>query len=66
MTIRTFRLGLPIEHDLRKSLAMKPARNIRQLIDHIAEHNQVEEDQTQGKGKAKVFLEKIGSSGRRI
>ena len=55
VAIRTFKVRLPIEHDLRKSLMMKPAWSIRQLIDHIDKHKRVEEDQTQGKGKAKVF-----------
>ena len=58
VAIRTFKVGLPIEHDLRKSLTMKPASNMRQLIDCIDKHKQVKEDQTQGKGKTKVFPEK--------
>ena len=29
VAIRTFKVGLPIEHDLRKSLTRKPARNMR-------------------------------------
>ena len=51
-------VGLPIEHDLRKSLTMKPASSMRQLIDCIDKHKRVKEDQTQGKGKTKVFPEK--------
>ena len=27
--IRTFKVGLPIEHDLRKSLTRKPVRSVR-------------------------------------
>ena len=34
---------------------MKPTHIMRQLMDYIDEHKRVEEDQTQGKGKAKVF-----------
>ena len=45
-------------HDLRKSLTMKFACNMRQLMDCIDLYKRVEEDQTQGKGKAKVFSEK--------
>ena len=37
---------------------MKPNRSMHQLMDRINEHKRVEEDQTQGKGKAKVFSEK--------
>ena len=59
VAIKTFKVGLPTEHDLRKSLTMKPAKSMRQLMDCIDEHKQVEEDQTQGKGKTKIFpLEK--------
>ncbi|XP_075659247.1 uncharacterized protein LOC142629151 [Castanea sativa] len=34
---RTFRVGLPAEHDLRKSLTRKPVRSVRQLMDRIDE-----------------------------
>ena len=54
VAIRTFKISLPAEHDLRKSLTRKPVRSVRQLMDHIDEYKQVEEDQQQGKGKAKV------------
>lgn len=55
MAIRTFKVGLPMNHDLRKSLTMKLAQSMCQLMDCIDKHKRVEEDQTQGKGKAKVF-----------
>ena len=54
VAIRTFKVSLPTKHDLRKSLTRKLARSIRQLIDQIDEYKRVEEDQQQGKGKAKV------------
>ena len=54
VAIRTFKVGLPAKHDLRKSLTRKPARSIRQLMDRIDEYKRVEEDHQQGKGKAKV------------
>ena len=56
--MRTFKVGLPIEHELRKSLTMKSALNMRQLTDHIDKYKRLEEDQIQGKGKAKMFPEK--------
>ena len=56
VTIRTFKVGLPAEH-LRKSLSRKPARSVRQLKNYIDEYKQVEEDQQQGKGKAKVIFQ---------
>ena len=58
VAIRTFKVELSTEHDLRKSLMMKLAHSMCQLMDCIDEHKLVEEDQTQGKGKAKAFPEK--------
>jgi len=54
IAIRTVKVGLPTEHDLRKSLIQKLVRSVRRLMDYIDEYKQVEEDQQQGKGKAKV------------
>ena len=54
VAIRTFKVGLPAEHDLRKSLTRKPVRSVCQLMTCIDEYKQVEEDQQWGKGKAKV------------
>ncbi|XP_075665316.1 uncharacterized protein LOC142634975 [Castanea sativa] len=61
VAIKTLKVGLPIEHDLRKSLTMKPVRSVRQLMNHIDKYKRVEEDQQQSKGKAKAkqILEKI-------
>ena len=55
VAIRTFKVGLPAEHDLRKSLTEKPATSVRQLMDWIDKYKRVEEDQQQGKGKRKVI-----------
>ena len=38
VAIRTFKVGLPVEHDLRKSLTRKPDRSVRQLMDCIDEY----------------------------
>ena len=56
VAIRTFKVGLPTEHDLRKSLTKKPVRSVRQLMDHIDEYKLVEEDQQQGKGRVRLSL----------
>ena len=56
VAIKTFKVGLPAEHDLRKSLIRKPVKSVRRLMDRIDEYKQVEEDQQQGKVKAKVVL----------
>ena len=54
VAIRTFKVSLPAEYNLRKSLTRKSVKSMRQLMDHIDEYKRVEEDQQQGKGKAKV------------
>ena len=56
MDVRTFKVGLPAEHDLRKSLTKKLIKSMCRLMDRIDEYKQVEEDQQQGKGNAKVIL----------
>ena len=45
VAIRTFKINLHAEHDLRKSLTRKPVRSVRQLMDHIDEYKQVGKDQ---------------------
>ena len=55
VTISTFKVGLPTEHGLMKSLTGKPVTIVCQLIDQIDKYKRVEEDQQQGKGKAKVI-----------
>ncbi|XP_075666166.1 uncharacterized protein LOC142635994 [Castanea sativa] len=57
VAVRTFKVGLPTEHGLRKSLTMKAAVDMRQLMDRIDKYKRVEEDQIQSKG-VKVYLEK--------
>ena len=55
VTIRTFKVSLLAEYDLRKSLTKKSVRSMRRLMDRIDEYKRVEEDQQQGKGKAKAI-----------
>lgn len=55
MAVRTFKVELPTEHELRKSLTMKSASNMRQLMDYIDKYKRVEDDWVQGKRKAKMF-----------
>ncbi|XP_075640638.1 uncharacterized protein LOC142612425 [Castanea sativa] len=54
VAIKTFKVGLPAEHGLRKSLTGKLVESVRQLMDHIDKYKRVKEDQQKGKGKAKV------------
>ena len=44
VAISTFKVGLPIEHGLRKSLTGKPVTNVHQLMDRIDKYKRVEED----------------------
>ena len=41
VAVRTFKVRLPAEHELRKSLMMKSTLNMRQLIDHIDKYKWV-------------------------
>ena len=53
VAVRTFKVGLPSEHDLRKSLIGKPVTSLRQLMDQVDKYKRIENDQQQGKGKGK-------------
>ena len=55
VAIRTFKVSLPPEQGLRKSLTGKPVTSLRQLIDQVDKYKRIEDDQQQGKGKAKVI-----------
>ena len=59
VAIRTFKVDLPIEHDLRKSLTKKPVRSVHRLTDRIDEYKRVKKDQQQGKGKGKVISQEM-------
>ena len=59
MAITTFKAGLPADHNIRKSLTGKPVTSVHQLMDRIDKYRRVEEDQLQGKGKAKVIPQEI-------
>ena len=57
VAIRTFKVGLPSEHGLRKSLIGKPVISLRQLMDRVDKYKRIEDDQQwqqQGKGKTKL------------
>ena len=59
VAIRTFKVGLPSEHNLRKSLTGKPVTSLRQLMDRVDKYKRIEDDQQQGKGKAKVIPQEM-------
>ena len=62
VAISTFKVGLPVEHDLRKSLTGKPVTSVCLLMDMIDKYKRIEEDQLQGKGKVKVIPQERGDS----
>ena len=45
VVINIFKVGLPNEHGLKKSLTGKPVTSVRQLMDRIDKYKRVEEDQ---------------------
>ncbi|XP_050242118.1 uncharacterized protein LOC126691080 [Quercus robur] len=45
IVIRTFKVGLPAEHGLRRSFTRKPATSVRQLMNRINKYKRVENDQ---------------------
>ena len=55
VAISTFKVGLPTEHSLRKSLIGKTVTSVCQLMDRSDKYKRVEENQQQGKGKNKVI-----------
>ena len=55
VAIKTFKVGLPSNHGLRKSLTGKPVTSLRQLMNRVDKYKRIEDDQQQRKGKAKVI-----------
>ena len=45
IAIKTFKVGLPSEHGLRKSLTGKPVTSLRQLMDQVDKYKKIEDDQ---------------------
>ena len=62
VAVRTFKVGLPSEHGLRKSLTRKPITSLQQLMDRVDKYKRIEDDQQQqqqGKGKAKLVPQEM-------
>ena len=45
VAIKTFKVGLPAEHGLRKSLTGKPAISLRQLMNRVDKYKRIKDDQ---------------------
>ena len=59
VAIKTFKVGLPSEHGLRKSLIGKPVTSLCQLMNRVDKYKRIEDDLQQGKGKAKVIPQEM-------
>ena len=59
VAIKTFKVGLPSEHGLRKSLTSKPVTSLRQLMDRVDKCKRIEDDQQKGKGKVKIIPQEM-------
>ena len=59
VAIKTFKVSLPSEHDLRKSLTGKPVTSLCQLMDRVDKYKRIENDQQKGKWKAKVIPQEM-------
>ena len=59
VAVRTFKVSLPSEHGLRKSLTGKSVTSLRQLMDWIDKYKRIEDDQQQGKEKVKIIPQEI-------
>ena len=59
VAIKTFEVSFPSEQGLRKSLTGKPVTSLRQLMDRVDKYKRIEDDQQQGKWKAKVIPQEI-------
>ena len=45
VAIKTFKVGLPSKHGLRKSLTGKSVTSLRQLMDRVDKYKRIEDDQ---------------------
>ena len=59
VAIKTFKVSLPTEHGLRKSLTGKPVTSLRQLMDRVDKYERIEDNQQQGNRKAKVISKEM-------
>ena len=59
VAIKTFKVGLPSKHGLRKSLTGKPITSLHQLMGQVDKYKRIKDDQQQGKGKAKIIPQEM-------
>ena len=56
MAIRTFKVGLLTEHDLRKSLTKKPVRSVRRLMDRIDKYKGLRKTNSKERERLRLSL----------
>ena len=56
VAIRTFKVGLPAEHGLRKSLTRKPATSVSQLMDRLISIRRSRKTNNKGRGRLRLSL----------
>ena len=66
VAIKTFKIGLPAEHSLRKSLIGKPATSVRQLMDMIDKYKRVRKTYNKVRGRVRLSLRRGGILGRTV
>ena len=44
VVVKTFKVGLPSEHSLRKSLTGKPVTSLRQLMEQVEKYKRIKDD----------------------
>ena len=59
VVVRTFKVGFPSEHSLRKSLTGKPVTSLCQLMNRVDKYKRIEDDQQQRRGKAKFIPQEM-------
>ena len=58
VAIKTFKVGLPSEHGLRKSLIGKPVTSLHQLMNRVDKYKRIEDDQQKEKRRLRLSFRK--------
>ena len=56
VAIRTFKVDLSVEHDLRKSLTEKPVRSVRWLMDRIDKYKGLRKTNSKERERLRLSL----------
>ena len=64
VAIKTFKVGLPFEHGLRKFLIGKPVTSLPQLMDWVDKYKRIKTTNNKEKGRRRLSLRKGGIPSR--